>query len=270
MSQFSRLGSRSRRGAISGTPYLILALIVLVACWFICFFVLTNNLHLYSISPPHSEAITPSSSTHHDQRPQQQEESHSSNAMVRNLSRSGNVIATADVRGNLGPASVVVQQKPGTDWLHDRWQAASNMHGKNIPGKHLIQLEFPSNIIIDSITLDWETAYASDYRIEGSLQPITSSENNEERNDTDEVWTIFDGTDPTQQSARSETKSGQSPGVKAKMPLHVVHTIHPISDTAKKPVRYVRLHILKSVTGWGVSLWQFDVFGLLESEAVMK
>merc|ERR1712161_58961 len=42
-----------------------------------------------------------------------------------------NVVATSDVRGNLGPISVVIQSKPGSDWIHDRWQAASNMHGKN-------------------------------------------------------------------------------------------------------------------------------------------
>ena len=74
------------------------------------------------------------------------------------------------VRGNLGPAAVVIQPVPGTDWLHDRWQAASNMHGKNIPGEHWIQLEFESPILVDSVRLDWETAYASDYRIQGSMK----------------------------------------------------------------------------------------------------
>jgi hypothetical protein len=262
---------------------LVLALFVLVVCWFICFFVVTHNLH-FGPSRSSSEAIASSSSSSSDRYNQQQQQrkqeqdhpSKSTTTTVRNLSRSGNVIATADVRGNLGPASVVVQAKPGPDWLHDRWQAASDMHGKNIPGRHWIQLEFPSNIVIESITLDWETAYASDYRIEGSLRPISSEDdsNNQKGDDhhtgNDLVWTIFDGTDPNQQSARSETKSGQSPGVKAKMPLHIVHTIHPILDDAKKPVRFLRLHILKSVTGWGVSLWQFDVYGFLESETTIE
>jgi hypothetical protein len=40
------------------------------------------------------------------------------------LARFDNVISTADVRGNLGPASVVIQKSPGNDWIKDRWQAA--------------------------------------------------------------------------------------------------------------------------------------------------
>lgn len=89
------------------------------------------------------------------------------------LRRTGN---NRDVRGNLGPASVVVQAKPGTDWIHDRWQAASDMHGSQIPGAHWIQLEFQFEngvgVVADRIILDWETAYADEYVLEASSEPF--------------------------------------------------------------------------------------------------
>ena len=44
------------------------------------------------------------------------------------LSRSQDVKVTADVRGNLGPIEVIKQANPGTNWIKDRWQAASDMH----------------------------------------------------------------------------------------------------------------------------------------------
>lgn len=157
----------------------------------------------------------------------------------------------------------MVQQHPGKDWIHDRWQAASNMHGKNIPGSHWVHLDFGTEIVVDKIILDWEAAYADHYRLEGSLEPIT-----DETSKTEKVWIIFDGTDPSQRNSRSVEKSGQSPGVKTKTPLHVVHTLHPLQQPSQRPLRYLRLYILKSAMGWGVSLWQFDVFGYYKMEVV--
>ena len=59
--------------------------------------------------------------------------------------------------------------------------------------------------------------------------------------------------------------SGQSPGVKRKMPLHVVHTInlhrHDVNDRTHMEFTELRLNILKPAVGWGVSLWQLDVYG---------
>ena len=177
-----------------------------------------------------------------------------------------------DVHGNLGPVSVVLQAKPGTDWIHDRWQAASNMHGKQIPGEHWIQLEFQdTEVVVDRIVLDWETAYADEYILEGSSEPIT----NDKAKDQTKVWTLFDGRRKKADAAdmRSVSESGRSPGVAEKRPLHVVHDIqlsnsknNNISEVKHKPIRYLRLHILKSVTGWGVSLWQFDVYGFRADE----
>jgi len=193
------------------------------------------------------------------------------------------VVATSDVRGNLGPVSVVIQSKPGSDWIHDRWQAASNMHGKNIPGEHWIQLEFEySKIFVDRIVLDWETAYADEYILEGSLEPIISStENNDINNNnynkrSSKIWTLFDGRKNrsliNDNDNRSVSESGQSPGVDDIRPLHIIHdiTLGESNEAKNKPIRYIRLHILKSATGWGVSLWQFDVYGFSTDTTTTK
>lgn len=285
----SSSGSRRRlgfSGSVSATGFFALALFVLVVFWFISFCLLTWNLQLYLPGAPPAvgggntniKAIGNGNiSTHqqphlpdfHVERPLQ----------PHILSRiPGKVTATADVRGNLGPASVVIQPLPGTDWIHDRWQAASDMHGKNIPGEHWILLEFQSPIVVDYIRLDWETAYASDYRIEGSMKRIDNDDGAKEQSvikvgrREDDIWTLFDTSSPEHLVRRTEEKTGQSPGVKQKMPLHVIHTIQcSVSNHSQSqhPMRFLRLHILKSATGWGVSLWQFDVMGFWKNEVVM-
>ena len=79
---------------------------------------------------------------------------------------------------------------------------------------------------------------------------------------------------------RNTTRTGQSPGVKTIMPLHIIHSINwtttlsggDVDSTIKyeaegkkddtiRTLRYLRLYILKPAVGWGVSLWQLDVFG---------
>ena len=47
---------------------------------------------------------------------------------------SAGATVTTDTRGNLGPGSVITQKVQGNDWLKDRWQAASDMHGSAIAG----------------------------------------------------------------------------------------------------------------------------------------
>jgi hypothetical protein len=195
------------------------------------------------------------------------------------LSRNPDVIITSSTRGNLGPASVLNQNPPGTDWLKDRWQAASDMGGTAIPGRHWILLDFSSlaanssSILVTKIVLDWETAYATDYRIEGRMDPP----NDYETNDDDGNWcTLYDGTldDDTSQMRihRSVEEYGQSPGVvNQTLPLHILHTINFTTtdtllggdDNINKclRLRYLRVYINKPARGWGVSLWQVDVYG---------
>lgn len=259
---------RTIRRENGSSHYVAFTLLVLVTFWFICFILLSVEWQ-HEITATTIRFARNNPSTLYDGKTMANP-SFELGSGPQLLSRSGNVEATSDVRGNLGPASVVIQPKPGDDWLRDRWQAASDMHGTNIPGAHWIQLDLGSDVVVDSVVLDWETAYADMYRLEGSLYPVVGNENEASMtedhriekgnvNTNVKVWILFDGTDPAQEVVRSVSKSGQSPGVKTKLPLHIVHKIHPIS--VKQPIRYLRLNILKSQTGWGVSLWQFDVYG---------
>lgn len=168
------------------------------------------------------------------------------------LSRSIEVNASCDTRGNLGPCSVVNQISPGSHWLKDRWQAASDMGGTAIPGHHWVVLDFPRPIFVNSAVVDWETAFATAYRIEGG---------------NGEKWDVlYDGSLPESEqlpNQRTSHEYGQSPGVKEKMPLHVVHKINlsPVGKENNKPYTRVRLYVLRPARGWGVSLWQFDIYG---------
>lgn len=157
------------------------------------------------------------------------------------ISRRGDVQISADVRGNLGSASVLNQDPPGTDWIKDRWQAASDMHGTAIQGAHWVMMEFPSRIAASYVILDWEAAFSKDYQIE--IQ-----------NDKDEWTVVFD----TNKDSYQSREHGQSPGVKTKTPLHIVHNI---TLTPSFSFTRLRVWIRSSAMGWGVSLWQVDVYG---------
>ena len=190
------------------------------------------------------------------------------------LSRNNKVIITTSARGNLGPPSVLNQDPPGKDWIKDRWQAASDMHGTAIKGSHWVLMDFTalsSTVYITKIILDWETAFATDYVIESRITPPPKTH---EKGNIDDGWcTLYDGAidnnDNNQQNGhRSVNEYGQSPGVKQKLPLHIIHTIDwtPVSGSGKAEqnchtLKYLRIFIRKPGRGWGVSLWQVDVFG---------
>lgn len=194
------------------------------------------------------------------------------------ISRNASVTITSSARGNLGPPSVLNQDPPGSDWLKDRWQAASDMHGSAIPGSHWVVLDFSamfgSNegaVYLTKLVLDWETAFASDYRIETRIDAPTSA------GGLNDQWCIlYDGGKASkvetshQYPLVTNQEYGQSPGVKEKLPLHIIHTIDweaesgsdvVMSDGECHALRYLRVFIRKSATGWGVSLWQVDAFG---------
>jgi hypothetical protein len=172
------------------------------------------------------------------------------------------IVITTDVRGNLGPPQVMLTN--GTDWIKDRWQAASDMHGTAVKGSHWVRLDFVNDAIsLQSLVLDWEAAYATDYRVQ--ILPLLPDEKQQQQvqqkgDDNDNWQTIFDGSDPDQTSTLLTVKeSGQSPGVDTKTPLHVVHSIGPLRSD--KWTRSVRIWIRRSVTGWGVSLYQIQLYG---------
>lgn len=164
------------------------------------------------------------------------------------ISRDKRVTVHADTLGNLGPPSVIVQNPPGDNWLKDRWQAASDMGGTAIPGIHYVILDFHRYVKAFYAVLDWEAAYASAYQIK-----VKSLE--------DDEWKIlFDGRNPKNKLLRAVNQSGQSPGVKFKLPLHIVHSID-LSRSKSVGFRFLQIYIVKPAAGWGVSLWQVDIYG---------
>jgi hypothetical protein len=247
------------------------------------------------------------------------------------LSRDSKIIITSSTRGNLGPPSVLNQDPPGTNWIKDRWQAASDMHGTAIKGSHWILFDFSpllevekikgrrkqqQGIHMTKIVLDWETAFATDYRIEGRMDgPIINQGNNndasfssskkgggEDKDENDNWCVLYDGGNTNNNNKQlnerhprnnglhhnldtqlHEFTYGQSPGVKQKLPLHIIHTIEWTTQT--KPIelindeqsnqegddnscqttafRYLRIFIRKPARGWGVSLWEVDVYGAI-------
>ena len=195
-----------------------------------------------------------------------------------------------DVRGNLGPPEVML--RGGTDWIKDRWQAASDMHGTAIKGHHEVLLSFHTPVQVDSIVLDWEAAFSKDYLIEGATNSNSASDssNNNNKNNAGQqkeeshknlAWFAMHDSNrqedaPSAQYTNdnfvlvSTEKLGKSPGVKFETPLHIVHTIsRPVSaggtiftPTTNPPtVQYLRFTIRSSAMGWGVSLWRIKVFG---------
>jgi hypothetical protein len=192
-------------------------------------------------------------------------------------------IVTTDVRGNLGPASVLQQTVPGEDWLKDRWQAASDMHGTAIHGAHWVQYVFGNFrnptishndiakepfVRVASLVLDWETAVSNDYTIQCGNHSLSSFSREYEKNNSASFveWeTVFDST----KDSYTIDKWGQSPGVKQAMPLHILHNVTLATMVSSAPTcRVVRLWIRSSDHGWGVSLWQVDVYGWKDQKSM--
>jgi hypothetical protein len=85
-----------------------------------------------------------------------------------------------------------------------------------------LMVDLQSTYGVDRVVLSWETAFSSAYRLEGSL-------------DGNNWGTLY------------ETASGTG---------GVEEVTFPATD-----VRYVRLYSTARATKWGVSLWEFEVYG---------
>ena len=166
-------------------------------------------------------------------------------------------VVTTDVKGNLGPGSVIVDSK-NKDWLRDRWQAAADMQGTPIPGAHWVIIDLGKPAQLSRVVLDWETAFAKGYDIEVSDEGKLES-----------VWRkIYTTTD-----ANGEQAS----------PKHVVHSIvlggseevsiggratgqEKLDDAVhtERQGRYVRIAIPANGLGtqYGASLWEVRIFGM--------
>jgi len=174
---------------------------------------------------------------------------------------------TTDVRGNLGPAHVMLNN--GSDWIKDRWQAASDMGGTAIKGAHWVRIDFHHHVRIRSIVLDWEAAYSDHYDIQilesiGDAGTVDGSLRQTESDNIGTWRTILSS--PGDSSRIQSRQYGQSPGVKKPTPLHVVHNISmdsggDLPDDKVVETRSLRIWIAKSAMGWGVSLWQIQIYG---------
>ena len=189
-----------------------------------------------------------------------------------------NVKVTTDVHGNLAAPHPTLLDPNGTDWIHDRWQAASDMHGTAIRGQHWVQLDWRTSssnrstrIVPSRIILDWETSFSNDYRIVGSCcsQHEKVPSTTVVLYDTAQEQRSKNAAAPPPPPHRTTRSWGQSPGVKQKLPLHVMDTIDLVASSHS--IRHkdafdriwldIRTPFHKS---WGVSLWSIQVFGTLD------
>ena len=166
----------------------------------------------------------------------------------------------SNTRGNLGPPEVVTNDEI-KNWLNDRWQAASDMRGTPLKGKHWLEIDLGKSCILTSTLLDFEAAYSQDWTIEGKAD--FSSTN----------W--FDVTS-------SKSPTFQQTKLKLENYDHVIQIVNITNynygaaedqrhdnygidkrwtDHDGNKVRYVRLVINSSSTRWGTSVWRWKLFG---------
>lgn len=166
--------------------------------------------------------------------------------------------ATSDVRGNLGPASVITSEKTA-DWLRDRWQAASDMGGTPIPGPHWVEVDLQRLCKLSSILIDWEEAFSQHWTVKGKRSDGKCAGQN-----NDGGWTAI---------ARSK-EAYQPPGGRH-TPKHILQTVlvrdhHTGSgdrdDCSAPYYDKVRLMISKPSTRFGSSIWRLQVYGQEPSE----
>ena len=84
---------------------------------------------------------------------------------------SANKPVTADVDGNLNLPGIVTQEAVA-NWLTDRWQCARDLTGKAIPGDHWITVDLEAPAVVKSVLVDWETAYAKGFTVDGSTDNV--------------------------------------------------------------------------------------------------
>jgi len=156
----------------------------------------------------------------------------------------------SDVRGNLGPPSVVTEESV-SDWLTDRWQSARNMRGEPILGEHWLDVDLGTSSTLTKIVLDWEDAYCTDYDLIGHSGRASK--------------------DGVLRDSR-RIASGKDARTSHPTKQHMVHEIVlPTSipshgRKSKHKFRYVRLVMHSPATQWAPSLWRFQIYGLGNNE----
>ena len=191
----------------------------------------------------------PSSSTTLSKRKKKKENNHP----IFDVSKES-IDVKSSVKGNLSPANIVLNGK-SNNWLKDRWQAAKNMQGVPIPGKHFIQFIFKNNIdMIKQITLDYETAYSSKY--------VLTVYN--DQHPTNNIVTLY-----SYKVKPIENNICQpSPADKSKN-KHVIYILN--CNTNNDMFKDENGNVIENIntfkiemehsTNWGVSLWNVDIIG---------
>lgn len=147
--------------------------------------------------------------------------------------------AWADVRGNLGPASVVTGAGPPGDWIKDRWQAAKDMSGTPIKGEHWIAVDLgEGGFHLSMAVLDFESACAKQYALETS-------------EDKGGPWKLLVGVAGSIKPTRIVTRE-----------QHVVHMIEAPDGKPWAAYQFVRVRLISPATMWGISIWRFKLFGV--------
>lgn len=157
---------------------------------------------------------------------------------------SDGAFATASVRGNLGPPSVVVSPV-ADDWLKDRWQAAKNMKGEPIPGPHwiMLTLKAPAHNV-SKVIVDFESAYSNDYAVDAFCSNSQSWESVYKSNKRDVLF--------IKRSKQHVTHE-----------IRLKEQLNPcvVEFNGESLISKLRLRITKPAERWGTSVWSFLVWG---------
>lgn len=143
------------------------------------------------------------------------------------------------------PSRRRLPQESVDDWLKDRWQATptGNMQGKPLPLPQWLRVELAHPVtFIESAVVDFETAFADAYTIEVASQPGGPWET---------VAKVSPDTGPTAVHRLPDQK-------------HVVHTVDiraSAGELSTNPITFARLSLTHAGTGWGVSVWRFELHG---------
>jgi len=173
---------------------------------------------------------------------------------------STNCPATSDVRGNLGPASVITNESV-KDWLKDRWQAAKDMSGTPILGEHWLEVDLTRSCFIHKILIDWESAFSDAWTIRGFV-PLGHSQLSVKQDAKAEP--AIREQDGKQVSGRWVILARSSDIMKpvSLSHQHVVQTVEvPRSTSDSVPLRFIKLEIHRPSRQWGSSVWRIQIWG---------
>jgi hypothetical protein len=173
------------------------------------------------------------------------------------------------------------------------WQAALNMGGEPIKGQHWLIVELPRPALITRVLIDWETAYSTNWAIQGNKNPTecsasapTSTSTSRLQSSRDAVgplssvdgcmnpqsgWdTLIDSrkervmqrkTDKHVVQVATVDKKGKDVAVNSNSTSNVVDMADGFQILAKGPYKLVKLLIQAPSTNWGSSVWRFQVWG---------